>query len=110
MKGIRIMSKVLSIIYFCLGFIETYLIMSFYIPSLRIGLIAPPLDFFLKSIKTTWVFKTIISTILGLLMIGIYFLLIRKKKDSKIFTLLLVLLFIIILIGSIYESFTANIF
>ena len=89
------MSKVLSIIYFCLGFIESYLIMSFYIPSLRIGLIAPSLEFFVSSIKTTWVFKTIIST---------------KKKDSKIFTLLLVLLFIIILIGSIYESFTANIF
>ena len=104
------MSKVLSIIYFCLGFIESYLIMSFYIPSLRIGLIAPSLEFFVSSIKTTWVFKTIISTILGLLMIGIYFLLIRKKKDSKIFTLLLVLLFIILLSGGSYESFIADIF
>lgn len=47
------MSKVLSIIYFCLGFIESYLIMSFYIPSLRIGLIAPSLEFFVSSIKTT---------------------------------------------------------
>lgn len=40
------MSKVVSIIYFCIGFIETYLIMSFYIPSLQIALIAAPPRFF----------------------------------------------------------------
>lgn len=97
-----------KIVYFCLGFIETYLIMSFYMPSLRIGLIAPPLTFFLSSIKTTWILKTVISIVVGLLMIGIDWILITKKKNNKIFNLILILLLIMILIGAIYESLMAH--
>ena len=100
------MSKAVSIIYFCIGFIETYLIMSFYIPSLQIALIAAPLDFFLANITSTWIFKTIIAVIFGILTTGLHLLLVRKKKNIKKITILLVLLLIITLIGVITRSFS----
>ena len=100
------MSKVVSIIYFCIGFIETYLIMSFYIPSLQIALIAAPLDFFLANITSIWIFKTIIAVIFGILTTGLHLLLVRKKKNIKKITILLVLLLIITLIGVITRSFS----
>ena len=100
------MSKVVSIIYFCIGFIETYLIMSFYIPSLQIALIAAPLDFFLANITSAWIFKTIIAVIFGILTTGLHLLLVRKKKNIKKITILLVLLLIITLIGVITRSFS----
>lgn len=100
------MSKVVSIIYFCIGFIETYLIISFYIPSLQIALIAAPLDFFLANITSAWIFKTIIAVIFGILTTGLHLLLVRKKKNIKKITILLVLLLIITLIGVITRSFS----
>ena len=102
------MKKIITIALFVLGFIETYLIMSFYIPSLRLKLIAPPLEFFLKSLASTWLFKFIISIIVGLIISGIYVLLIKKKKDTKGLMFVVAIFFMIVVIGVLYVSTTAN--
>lgn len=57
--------KILSVISFIVGFILTYLILCFFVPGLRIKLSAPPLEYFIKSIKNTVLLKTIISAIVG---------------------------------------------
>ena len=102
------MSKKLILTYFCLGFIDTYLIMSFYISGLRLGLIAPPLEFFLKSVSSTWLFKLIISILVGLIIAGIYILLKKHKKNTKGLMLVLVIIFVIVIIGALHTSIEAN--
>ena len=102
------MKKIITIALLVLVFIETYLIMSFYIPSLRLKLIAPPLEFFLKSLASTWLFKFIISVVVGLIIGGIHVLLVKKNKDTKVLMLVLAIFFIIVVIGVIYVSITAN--
>ena len=102
------MSKILILFNFCLGFIDTYLIMSFYIPGLRIGLIAPPLEFFLKSVSSTWLFKLIISMLIGLIIDGIYILLKKQKKNTKGLMLILAIIFVIVIIGALLTSIKAS--
>lgn len=105
-------NKMISTVLFLFGFIETYLIMSFYIPSLKILLIAPPLEYFFKSISSSCLFKIIISSLIGLSLNGIYILI--KKRKVKIYpkTLLLVIVIclLLIVIGAIYSSLRAKYF
>ena len=105
---IKMSKKVLMTILFLFGFIETYLIMSFYIPSLKINLIAPPLEYFLKSISSSYPFKIIISSLIGLALSGIYLLLNKRKVNNKVIVLIVVICLLLILIGAIYSSLQAN--
>ena len=102
------MSKKLILTFFCLGFIDTYLIMSFYIPSLRLRLIAPPLEFFFKSVSSTWLFKLMISILIGLIIDGIYILLKKHKKNTKGLMLVLAIIFVIVIIGVLHTSIKAS--
>ncbi len=57
--------KLLSIILFVIGFVATYLIMCYCIPGLRIKLDAKPMEYFIESIKNTFVLKGVISCIIA---------------------------------------------
>lgn len=95
---------------FGLGFLETYLITSFYVPSLQIRLIAPPLTYFTESISSTWLFKSVISIVVALLL-SIDILLKKektKKVNDKVILLMLVLLCILTIIGVIARCEMAN--
>lgn len=105
---IKMSKKVLMTILFLFGFIETYLIMSFYIPSLKINLIAPPLEYFIKSLGSAYLFKTIISSLTGLVLSGIYLLLNKRRINTKVIVLIVVICLLLILIGVIYSSLQAN--
>lgn len=59
--------KIQKIILFVFGFILTYLFLCYCVPSLRIRLDADPLTYFIESIKNSMIFKTIISSIVGLI-------------------------------------------
>lgn len=60
--------KILSVALFVIGFIGTYLIMCYCIPGLRIKLDAEPLEYFIESIKSSVVFKSTISCIVGIIL------------------------------------------
>ena len=96
---------------FGLGFLETYLITSFYVPSLQIRLIAPPLTYFTESISSTWLFKSVISIVVALLL-SIGYILKKKEKtkkvNDKVILLMLVLLCILTIIGVIARCEMAN--
>jgi len=66
-EGPRIMKnkKVLSMILFVVGFVVTYLVLCYCIPGLRIKLAAEPLEYFIKSIKNAFLFKSVISCIVA---------------------------------------------
>ena len=55
----------LSIILFVIGYVATYLIMCYCIPGLRIKLDAKPMEYFIESIKNTFVLKSVISCIVA---------------------------------------------
>ncbi len=57
--------KILSIILFIVGFITSYLIMCYCIPGLKIKLVAEPMEYFIESIKSTALLKSIISCIIA---------------------------------------------
>lgn len=99
------MKRMLNSIFLILSFIETYLILSFFIPSLKIKLIAPPLEYFLKSISSTYLFKIIISLLVVLLLSLIYLFLKRRKIkiNTKIMGIILGIGFIIIFTAIIYS-------
>lgn len=59
---------ILSIILFIVGFIATYLIMCYCIPGLRIKLAAEPMEYFIESIKSMVLFKSIVSCIVGIIL------------------------------------------
>lgn len=101
-------NKILTILLFLFGFIEAYLIMSFYIPSLKINLIAPPLEYFIKSLGSAYLFKIIISSLMGLALSGIYLLLNKRKVNTKVIVLIIVICLLLIVIGVIYSSLQAN--
>ena len=60
-------------------FIATYLIFC-YLPSFRIKLFAPPMEYFVESIKHMVFFKTLVSVVAGLLVAGIPFIIQRRAK------------------------------
>ena len=60
--------KLVSIILFVVGFVVTYLIMCYCIPGLRIKLDAEPMEYFIESIKTSVIFKSVVSCILAILL------------------------------------------
>jgi hypothetical protein len=74
------MKKVFTyLISFVLVFMATYLILC-YLPSLRIKLFAPSMEYFVESIKHMVFFKTMVSVVVGLLAVGIPFIIQRRTK------------------------------
>lgn len=73
------MKKVIfPIILFVIIFAVTYFILC-YLPSMRIKLDADPMTYFIESIQTMILFKTIISVIVGLLVGGLAFIISQRK-------------------------------
>ena len=62
------------LILFVITFVGTYLILC-YLPSLRIKLFAPPIEYFIESIKHMVFFKAAVSTSVGLLIAGVVYVL-----------------------------------
>lgn len=60
--------KRLSMVLFAFGFVSTYLVMCYCIPGLRIKLDAEPLEYFVESVKYTFLFKSIISFVIGIVL------------------------------------------
>ena len=63
---------VLSIVLFIVSFVVVYLIMC-YLPSMRIKLAAEPMEYFVESIKHNMSFKLLISSAIGVFVIGLSF-------------------------------------
>lgn len=72
---------VISLISFIIMFITTYLILC-YLPNFRIKLAAPPMVYFVESIKHMVFFKILVSVIVGLLVTGIPFIIQRRAKQA----------------------------
>lgn len=70
---------VISLISFVVVFIATYLILC-YLPHLRIKLSAPPMEYFVESIKHMVFFKSLVSVVVGILTAGILFLIQGRTK------------------------------
>lgn len=66
------MKKINYLILFVVVFIATYFMLC-YLPSLRIKLFAPPMEYFVESIKHMVFFKSMVSVVVGLLAVGILF-------------------------------------
>ena len=64
------MKKINYLILFVVVFIATYFVLC-YLPSLRIKLFAPPMEYFVESIKHMVFLKSIVSVVVGLLVVGI---------------------------------------
>lgn len=74
------MKKVVnSLISFVVMFIATYLILC-YLPSFRIKLFTPPMEYFVESIKHMVFFKSMVSVVVGLLLVGILFIIQNRTK------------------------------
>jgi len=74
------MKKVFTyLISFVFVFMAIYLILC-YLPSLRIKLFAPPMEYFVKSIKHMVFFKSMISFFMGLLVVVILFIIHIRPK------------------------------
>lgn len=63
---------VISLISFVIAFTSTYLILC-YLPSLRIKLFAPPMEYFVEIMKHMVFFKTVVSVAVGLFVTGMLF-------------------------------------
>lgn len=61
---------IIPLILFVIVFMSTYLILC-YLPNLRIKLFAPPIEYFVESIKHMVLFKTVVSIAVGLLVVGV---------------------------------------
>lgn len=78
--GKALMKKiVISLISFVIVFNSTYLLLC-YLPSFRIKLYAPPMEYFFESIKHMVFFKTLVSVVVGLLVAGISFIIKRRAE------------------------------
>mgnify|MGYP000930762013 FL=1 len=73
------MKKINYLILFVVVFIATYFVLC-YLPSLRIKLFAPPMEYFVESIKHMVFFKSLVSVVVGLLAVGIPFITQRRAK------------------------------
>ncbi len=87
-----------NIILFMISLLEIYLILSFFVPPLKVGLIASPSEYFLANITERWVFKFIISLILSFIVIIINKKLINTKKRENIMKIILMIILIITII------------
>lgn len=99
-----------TIFLFIMSLIEIYLILSFFIPSLIIGLITTPLNYFIVNLTSDWLFKIIISILIAILITIIGKKIIKTKKAENIMTIILIVIFIIICITVINSCFKANLF
>lgn len=99
-----------TIFIFMMVLIESYLILSFFIPSLIIGLITTPLNYFLANLKSAWLFKIIISFLISVLITIIGKKAIKTKKAETIITIILIVAFIIIFVKVINSCFMAHLF
>lgn len=100
------MKKGILVYWFCFGFIETYLFLSFSIPSLQIWLIADSFTYFIESLKATWVFKGIISLVVAILCSVISYIGLKKrfsKNNFRIAFLISLILFLLSVIGIIIK-------
>lgn len=70
---------IISFSSFVIVFIATYLLLC-YLPSFRIKLFAPPMEYFTESIKHMVFFKTLVSVVVGLFVAGIAFIIQRRAK------------------------------
>lgn len=68
-----------SLILFIVVFLAIYLIFG-YLPSFRIKLAAPPMEYFAESIKHMVGFKTLVSVVVGLLVACIALIFQRRAK------------------------------
>ncbi len=73
------MKKINYLILFVVVFIATYFVLC-YLPSLRIKLFAPPMEYFVEGIKHMVFFKSLVSVVIGLLAVGILFFSQRRAK------------------------------
>ena len=73
------MKKINYLILFVVVFIATYFVLC-YLPSLRIKLFAPPMEYFVESIKHMVFFKSLVSVVVGLLAVGILLVSQRRAK------------------------------
>ena len=73
------MKKINYLILFVVVFIATFFVLC-YLPSLRIKLFAPPMEYFVESIKHMVFFKSLVSVVVGLLSVGILFFSQRRAK------------------------------
>jgi hypothetical protein len=73
------MKKINYLILFVVVFIATYFVLC-YLPNLRIKLFAPPMEYFVESIKHMVFFKSLVSVVVGLLAIGIPFIIQRWAR------------------------------
>jgi hypothetical protein len=73
------MKKINYLILFVVVFIATYFVLC-YLPSLRIKLFAPPMEYFVESIKHMVFFKSLVSVVVGLLAVGIPFITQMRAK------------------------------
>lgn len=73
------MKKINYLILFVVVFIATYFVLC-YLPSLRIKLFAPPMEYFVESIKHMVFFKSLVSVVIGLLAVGIPFIIQGRTK------------------------------
>lgn len=76
------MKKISSLILFIVVFISTYLILC-YLPSFRIKLFASPMEYFVESIKHMVFFKSMVSVVVGLLVVGILFIIQSNRNHGR---------------------------
>ena len=72
-------SKLLTPVLFVLSFITTYLFICFGIPGMRIKLEAEPLELFIKSVEHMLLFKSLISSFIGIVVVLLINHIIKKK-------------------------------
>lgn len=72
-------SKLLTPVLFVLSFITTYLFICFGIPGTRIKLEAEPLELFIKSVEHMLLFKSLISSFIGIVVVLLINHVIKKK-------------------------------
>ncbi|MBE4906850.1 hypothetical protein IMZ08_02100 [Bacillus luteolus] len=73
---------IISIISFFIVFVATYLIIG-YLPNFRIKLDAPPLEYFVETIKHMVFFKSLVSFFVGVLVSGVLLIIIRLKMKLQ---------------------------
>jgi len=73
------MKKINYLILFVVVFIATYFVLC-YLPSFRIKLFASPKEYFVESIKHMVFFKSLVSVVIGLLVVGIPFIIQGRTK------------------------------
>ena len=83
-----------TIFIFMMVLIESYLILSFFIPSLIIGIITTPLNYFIVNLTSAWLFKIIISVLISALITIISKKNIKTKKAETIMRLILIVVFV----------------